>query len=302
MAPANIESQASLPGINVPAFFADFGTISTAKYWGGNARFDSTGDHIFIDPVVTSCRDALGIKPRPADAPDLDAALALGLYRAVCRELDTQDLWLRMPDLQGPMNTAGMIVNQEDFFVEMYTDPDPVHKLLDRVTSFTIDYVRYIHEESAGRTCGYVWPYTLFPCDIGLALTEDLMPLLSPEHYKEFGVPCLERLSSEFGSLQVHCCGEWGRHVDSLAEADINLLAAEFHYPFTKIEELEPLADSTVFVPYISLDKQSDFASNTEYYEYLLKDTGEDHRYWFAFHEDSSEACEFAAEHGFSAS
>ena len=116
-------------------------------------------------------------------------------------------------------------------------------------------------------TCGYIWPYTLFPCDVGMVLTEDLMPLLSPELYQQFGLPFLERLSREFGSLQVHCCGDWGRHVPAIVESGIHLRAAEFHYPFTTIEELAPLADATVFIPYIALDKQSDFASTTEYYE-----------------------------------
>ena len=39
-APSNLRTQARLPGLNLPAFFADFGTVTTARHWG--ARPGST--------------------------------------------------------------------------------------------------------------------------------------------------------------------------------------------------------------------------------------------------------------------
>jgi len=298
-APLNLEAQAKLPGVNMPTFFADFGTISTAKYWGGKPRFDSTGGNIFVDPVAESTADALAISPLPIDHPGMDAPLAIQLYKSLCKQLQTESLWLRMPDFQGPLNTAGLVVRQENFLVEMYTDPEIVHQFLERVTDLLIRYARYFYQNTQGRVCGFIWPYTFFPCDVGLSMTEDMMPLLSPESYQEFGIPCLKTLSREFGSLQIHCCGDWGRHAPALKQSQARIVAAEFHHPFTRIEELECLAQDTVFIPYISLGKQDVYKTTTEYYEHLLSSTDERHRFWFAFPEDNEEAIVFAKQHGF---
>ena len=298
-APRNLEEQARLPGVNLPTFFADFGTISTAKYWGGKPRFDSTEDNIFVDPVAGSVEAALAIAPLPIDHPDMDAARAIQRYRAACEKLNTESLWLRMPDFQGPLNTAAMVVNQEEFLVEMYTNPDGVHEFLARVTDLLIQYARYFHDNTQKKVCGNIWPYTFFPCDLGISLTEDMMPLLSPELYQQFGIPCIEKLSREFGGLHIHCCGDWGRHAPALKQCQADIMAMEFHYPFTRMGEIECLAPHTVLVPYISLDKQNDYADVTEYYESLLASTDDTRRFWFAFPDNSDEAIAFAQRHGF---
>ncbi len=59
-APKHLVVQASLPGTNLPSFVADFGTVSTAKYWGGqNPLRLPTGGNIFIDPAAQTLDEAL---------------------------------------------------------------------------------------------------------------------------------------------------------------------------------------------------------------------------------------------------
>jgi hypothetical protein len=120
---------------------------------------------------------------------------------------------------------------------------------------------------------GNIWPYTFFPAETGVALTEDLMPLMSAELYKEFGIPYLKKIQEALGGLHIHCCGDWGRHAENLWESGLDIKAVEFHYPATKIGELACLADETVFISYILLDRQDEFQSVTEYYRYLVEET-----------------------------
>jgi hypothetical protein len=299
LASLNLKAQATLPGVNLPSFYANFGPISTAKYWGGTARIDSTGGHIFVDPVADSAREALAITPLPIDHPEMDAALAIQLYKEMCERLPTESLWLRIPDLQGPLNTAGLVVNQENLLVEMYTAPEVVQEFLERITELLIRYAHYFNDHTQGRVCGTIWPHTFLPFDLGIALTQDLMPLLSAEVYEEFSIPCLNRLTQEFGGLHIHCCGDWGRHAPALERSHANIVAAEFHYPFTRMEELECLAPDTVFIPIIEIDRQNDYATVTDYYEYLLASTEKTHRFWFTFPHDTEEALVFAKRHDF---
>ena len=246
-APRHLQDQAGLPGLNLPSFYADFGTVSTAKYWGGVARFDSTGGNIFVGPVAQTIDEALALEPLPPDHPALDAARGLRLYHEVSARLATDALWLRTPDMQGTLNTAGLVMNQEELLMAMHADPARVHVFLERVCDFLIHYARYLREQSGHRVCGNIWPHTFFPEALGISLTEDLMPLLSAGLYKEFGIPYLHRIQAALGGLVIHCCGDWGRHAHNLKESGLRINAVEYHHPATRLEEIECLADETVF-------------------------------------------------------
>lgn len=290
----NLRDQARLPGVNLPSFYPDFGTISTAKYWGGSWRFDSTGRFIFIDPAASTLDEALELVPRAIDDPEMDVARGLRIYRQLCERLETEHLWFRTPDFQGTLNTAGLIVDQQELLIGMHTAPEKVHAFLDRVCAFLIDYGHYLRRETNGRVCGNIWPFTFLPAELGMSLTEDLMPLLSAELFREFGIPYLKRLQEAFGGVQVHCCGECGRHVANLRAAGIRPRAFEFHYPFVDVEELATLSDDTVFVTYLIADRQARYLDQLDYYRRLLAETP--YRYWFPLTAESEEGRRFIEE------
>lgn len=291
----NLQAQARLPGINLPSLSPDFGTISVPRYWGGTVHWPE-GGNIFLSPAAASVEEALKLTPRRPQDPDMDAARAVGLFRRACADLGTDQLWCRTPDVQGPLNAAGMIVRQEELLMAMHTEPSQVHALLERVCTFLIEMLSFLRRETRDRICGNIWPYAFLPIARGLCFTEDLMPLLSTESYRRFAVPYLRRLDQAFGGLLIHCCGDWGRHARTLVEADLNILAVEFHYPFTRLEELACLADRAVFIPYIMLNKQKEFASVAEYYRQLLDRARPGCRFWFACCDDSPEMQTFVTE------
>ena len=296
----NIEDQAKLPGVNFPVFHADFGTICAPKHWGGETFLDSTGERLNIKPVAKNAHEAVGLEVLPVDRPGMDGPRSISLYRKLCQELGSDDIWLRMPDPQGPFTIAGLIVNQEELLMDLYANPDDVHKLLEKTTDLYIDFIRYCQKETNGKMFGSVWPYMYFTPEDGTWIVEDLMPLLSTEIYAEFAVPYLNKVSKELGDLHIHCCGKWGHHAETIANVDAKVKSVEFHYPFTKVEELSCLVDQgVVLVPFILLDNQDDFSSLSEYYEFLLEKTEANTRFWFTFLEANDEALEFANKHGF---
>ncbi len=293
---ASLEEQSRLPGLNVPSVFCDFGTVSIPCYWGGTVRVPAETGNPYLEPAASTMDEALALQPRPVDDPAMDAARALRLFHRLREALQTDQLWLRTPDAQGPLNTAAMIVNQDELLVAMHSEPEKVHQLLDRITSFQIEFWRYLHRESGGNVCGNIWPYTFVPSDRGVMFTEDMMPLLSAETYREFGIPVLRRIAKEFGLLHIHCCGRWGHHVTNLKAARVPIASIEFHWPCTTPEQIEPLAEATVFVPYLAADQQTRFRSNVELYRHLLTSADKRFRFWFACCEDTPETVAFVRE------
>ena len=233
-------------GANLPpAFFADFGTVTMAKPWGG--RVQVTDGRAFIHPAAESLDEALALEPRD----NADLAVALDVYRGLRRQTGRDDLGFKTPDFQGVLNTAAMVLREEVLLTAMLDEPDRLHAFLDRVCEANIAFMRAA-VGGAGRVDGNIWPYAWLPERFGVMITEDLMPLLSPQQYKRFGLPYLKRISDAFGGVFIHCCGRWGRHAANLADSGIVVRGVEFHYPYTAVEEIRGALPDAVLVPYLA--------------------------------------------------
>lgn len=267
------------PGYNPPRLLTDFGTVSTASYWGGNVH-TPVGGFKFIDPIIHTGEETAGVFPKSPE--EGEAGKALKLYQEVCGKLGADRLYVSTIDFQGPLNTAALLWEQSDFMMAMLETPDVVHAFLDKVTDQLIQIMKYMIRETKGRVCSNVWPYIWLPSDLGIGMTEDYMPLLSAEMYREFGIPYVERISREFGGVFLHCCGEYEHQIENLRRSEINLLGLEFHYPHTRPEVLfEAFGGDVLFVPFLAPKGVDIFGSKVEYLNYIKKVKQMNTRLWF---------------------
>lgn len=270
----NILRSSVLPGYNIPRFIADFGTVSIPSYWGGQ-KYKPLGGCIGIKPVIENSKDVKKI--RPLEPGSGDAEKAAHIWSAVSFNLQTDRLHCTFIDIQGPLNTAALLWQQEDFLVAMLTEPEIVHELLEQVTEHIIQTIKAMIQKIR-LISGPMWPFIYLPPDIGVGITEDYMPLISPELYKEFGIPYLERISQVFGGIFIHCCGRYAHHIDNLKKSRINILGMEFHYPYTMPETLfQAFGSSAIFVPMLGPHGREKFQDTADYFLYLkdirLKET-----------------------------
>ncbi len=140
--------------------------------------------------------------------------------------------------MQGPLNTAGLVWEQQRFLMAMHTHPDAIHRLMDRVTRHTIAVFRAFQAAFGPKLIQPFYPEIWMPPEYGVGITEDLMPLISARAYREFGLPYTTRIAETFGGLYIHCCGAFERHLPALAEIP-NLRGIEFHYPYTRPEAVQ---------------------------------------------------------------
>lgn len=278
LAVQNILENGQYPGYNPPRLIADFGTVSMASGWGGKIHLPECGCK-YIDPIVHNAEEAQKVFPLKTEG---DVQKALKLYGEVCRELGSDRLYCTTIDFQGPLNTAALLWEQSDFMAAMYEEPDAVHAFLEKVTDYLIETIRKLQRALGEKICGNVWPYIWLPSDIGVGITEDYMPLLSADTYREFGIPYVERISREFGGLFIHCCGEYEHQINNLRNSDIHILGLEFHYPHTRPEVLfEAFGGEVLFVPYLAPRGEDEFKTRSEYLQYIKRVEREDTRLWF---------------------
>jgi len=279
----NLAAGVGMPGCNIPRLVIDFGTVSTAAFWGGKVSVPE-GGRKWINPVIHNAEDVENMK---ADKPGTgDVKKGYELWKKVCVNMESDGIPCTNIDLQGPLNTLSLVWEQQDFMMAMYDYPEKVHKALEMVTGQLIKNINSIRNLIPTIEAP-LWPYIWIPDDIGIGITEDYMPLLSPELYKEFGIPYVKKISDEFGGLFIHCCGQFTHHIENLVESGINIIGLEFVYPNIDIEKLfSVFGPKAVFVPNIMDKCIPEFGSMTGYFNHIQDKREEGTRLWYILRPD----------------
>ena len=96
----------------------------------------------------------------------------------------------------GPFSLAGRLMDVSEIMIYCYDEPDMVHTVMDKVTTFLIDYCKAYQAAGAN----------------GVAIAEPLTGLLSPNLAREFSHPYVRRLieavqTDDFAVIY-HNCGD----------------------------------------------------------------------------------------------
>lgn len=217
----------------IPCYEYDVGgTVTLASAFGGNSRLTDNGKY-WIDPIIKSPEDVYKISPPPVTAGYLGQIVQR--YAEVLDAIDGH-IPIGMPDMQGPLQTAGMIWGEQEFILAMYEDPKAVHHLLNLVTDHIIAVAKYLRTNFTD-THVNCYPPGYLPQDLGQGLIEDFTHLLSPDLYEEFGLPYVNRISDTFNGVWVHCCARFKQHWPVFKKIH-NLRGIDTMYPFTSPDEI----------------------------------------------------------------
>lgn len=265
----------------VPTVYADFGTISTAKLFGGAVVPPPEGGNLHIEPIVQRSDELESLVACPFEESDFQTAVEL--WRLVCDRLGTDEVFLRTPDFQGPLNTLALVMDQQELLMGMYSEPEAIQAALQSITTTLIDYHQRLRAElGGGRVIGNIWPYTILPENLGASLTQDMLPLISAELYRDFELPQVRRISEAFNGVQIHCCGKYAHHLSVLRNSGVALRALEFHHPFTKFSDIHDVfGDDIAYIPYL-FGECDDYPDYTDFAADLIKQGTPDTRFYFA--------------------
>lgn len=224
---ASLEEEARIPLDSIPYFDCEMWPIATVSAFGGRI-LRSPKASPWIEPIVRGPDDVYRLK-----APNVLDGLLGQSVRNYRRALEYLDGYIppRIADTQGPLQVASMLWKQEDFLLAMYDEPQAVHHLLNLVTDYLISFYRYFRDQHPDAMLAN-WPSCYFPQALGVGLTEDFAHLLSPELYREFGLPYVNRIADAFGGVLIHCCGVFGQHWDTFARIR-NLRGLDTQYPYS---------------------------------------------------------------------
>ncbi|MBL8166239.1 MAG: hypothetical protein JNJ61_29920 [Anaerolineae bacterium] len=223
---AEIEAQSVLRGDFVPSLCPTLGLVGIPSAFGCEV--------IWWENDLPAVRPAIGDDPQAVYAlptPDIrDGELGRMLdYTRYFIEHSGGRYPIRMSDIQGPLDSAALIMGHNNFLMAMYTDPQAVHHLLQQVTDLTIAFVQAQRDLTRSLGCEFIpsmfQPW--MPDGLGVSISNDECVMISAEMHDEFHVPYLNQLSEACGGVYLHSCGKWTHQFPSLAKIH-NLRGHEF--------------------------------------------------------------------------
>lgn len=191
----------------VPYLNPYYGVCALASGFGGRVTFYDDKDPWLNEYVINDFKDIDKLKkPDPKNAGLL--INVFDLMKTWRREVGDR-IPLGHTDMQGPISIGIDLMGVENFFIGIIDHPKKMHKLLEVITEYIIDTLKYTYEIIGERDDGYFIAGVYVPVGFGkVRLSEDNIVFISAEFCREFLDPYIERIFSESGNGSVHWCGD----------------------------------------------------------------------------------------------
>lgn len=169
----------------IPGFWVEYGMAAEPVAFGARVHFHHNRPPS-IEPVVTDISHWAGVPP-PNVKEDGFMPLALRLYKHTEERLQAEGLGIKMVAARGPMVTAGWVMGVSDLMTGIVSHPREINKFLDTVTTTIINWLHAQLE--------------MIQEPEGIMLLDDIVGMVSLQHYEEFVAPRLRRIFDEFEGL-----------------------------------------------------------------------------------------------------
>lgn len=169
----------------VPGFWVEYGMAAEPSAFGARIHFHHDRPPS-IEPVITDPAH-WAEAPLPDVKEDGFMPLTLRLYEHVEKRLQAEGLGIKMVAARGPMVTAGWVMGVTDLMTGLISQPKAISKFLETVTTTIIRWLQAQLE-------------TITEPE-GIMLLDDIVGMVSVEHYREFVEPHLRRIFDEFEGL-----------------------------------------------------------------------------------------------------
>lgn len=235
---AEIEDQLALEGDFVPCLCPAFGVVNVPSAFGCEVVWhEDNFPSVKPLPLADPC-EVYDIAPPAVSSGEMRRILETTRYFI---EKTSGRFPIRLTDIQGPLDSAALIMGHTGFLTALKTHPGEANHLLQMITDFTIACAKA--QRDVVRQAGVEFVPSLFqpwmPDGSGISVSNDACVLVSAEEHNEFSLPYLDQVSMAFGGLYIHSCGRWLHQIPSLAKVQ-GLRGLEFgvsETPFAPVSE-----------------------------------------------------------------
>ena len=210
--------------IFLPGFWSEYGMCTEPSAFGARSVwYEANLPH--AEKVIHSDEDIARL-PQPNVSCDGLLPFMINRLKLMEPKMREQGHTIKFAVTRGPLNIATFLMGTTEFLLLLAMDPDKAHQLLEKMTRYIEDWVRY------QKTC--------FPTIEGILLLDDIVGFVGEEDIREFVVPSLKRCFSVFDSKIgfFHNDAFGLTCAPFLKEMGVDLFNFAFDHPISQIREL----------------------------------------------------------------
>ncbi len=196
---------------------------------------------------------------------------------------------IREPDIQSPLGIAEILCGQ-GLYIALMMYPNAIHKLLDKITTFEIAFIKEMKKIAGEKMNGACFP-TIWNNQEGTLCSDDTLTLISPEMHLEFSIPYVNRIAEECGPLFYHSCTWREEHFDNIKQVK-NVRAYNWN-PGNSIDPVKIIKEFSgrgVLAPHFAKNihltedtkKWGDFDDEVEMVKYFLDNMQDNTTFYFS--------------------
>ncbi|MCL2518543.1 MAG: hypothetical protein FWF15_08280, partial [Oscillospiraceae bacterium] len=187
-----------------PALFPGLRQVTLPSYFGCVEETASGSSR--VKPIVGEPSEVYNL-PEPGFTPQSAGGEILARMREWLEKTGGRVAFYET-DMQGPFSVASQVFGIENFLVACHENPKEVHYLINKCTDIFIGFAREMFSIAGGGLIPmHCMPCLYYPQSKGIAYSEDLLAVVSPETTREYINPYAERIAAEFGGALIHTCG-----------------------------------------------------------------------------------------------
>ncbi len=166
----------------LPGFWSEYGMCTEPSAFGARCRWPEN-EFPFAEKVIPSM-EQLGDLAKPDPRTDGLLPFVLKRWQHNLPEMRKEGYELRFAVARGPLNIASFLAGTTEFMMAVKLNPDEVHRLLETVTSFLLDWLEV--------------QVQAFPTIQGIFLLDDVVGFLRESDFQAFALPYLKRIYQAF--------------------------------------------------------------------------------------------------------
>jgi len=222
---SNLKAIETFPEITfLPGFWSEYGMCTEPSAFG--ARSIWYNENLPHAEKVIQTNDDISVLRQPNVKTDGLLPFMINRLKNLEPRINESGHSIKFAVTRGPLNIATFLMGTTEFMMLLAMDPEKAHELLEKITRFICDWVKYQKE--------------CFPTIEGILLLDDIVGFVGEEECREFVVPYLKRSfdaiptkvrffhNDAFGLV----CAPF------LKEMGVNLFNFAFDHPINQIREL----------------------------------------------------------------
>jgi len=272
----------------IEPWYGDTHTIPLTM--GCNKKFTSEGKE-WVEPIINNATDV-----HQVNIPDVYSGRTGEILNRISSMLDdsTSNVILRFPDIQSPLGVAELMWD-ENFYIALITNPEEVHMLLEKITHFTIRYIKELQRLLGNRSNPCCFPH-IWSSPEGYYIADDTNSMVSPEMHLEYSVQYINKITAAVGPVHYHSCTWLPQYFENIAKvAQTKALNWSIIVSCDPAEIIHAFSGTRLLAPHIHLNMHKEIKDaalakkfNSEYdiVKYLLDSMQDNTTLYLHFYED----------------